>query len=123
MTTKQLARIVMSGALISWLGMGLAQTGGAGDLRKLKTKEPVQGVIDSLNLFPEVGALLVVGLPNDVGFPEGVVAFCSGTLIQERAFLTAGHCTGPSSFAPLPPFVKVFVSFSPNALDPSTRVP
>jgi hypothetical protein len=45
----------------------------------------VQGIVDVLNLFPQVGALLIVGLPNDVGFPVGIVAFCSGTLIHERA--------------------------------------
>jgi hypothetical protein len=83
----------------------------------------VQGIVDALNLFPHTGALLIVGEPNDVGFPVGIVAFCSGTLIHERALLTAGHCTGPSSFAPLPPFIKAFVSFSPNALDPSTWRP
>jgi hypothetical protein len=91
--------------------------------RHLESRKPVQGVIDVLNLFPQVGALLIVGSPNDVGFPVGIVAFCSGTLIHERVFLTAGHCTGPSSFAPLPPFVQAFVSLSPNALDPSTWRP
>jgi hypothetical protein len=95
----------------------------AGGHRQIESRKPVQGVIDVLNLFPQVGALLIVGMPNDVGFPVGIVAFCSGTLIQERAFLTAGHCTGPSSFAPLPPFIQVFVSLSPNALDPSTWRP
>jgi hypothetical protein len=91
--------------------------------RQLESQQPVQGVIDALNLFPQVGALLIVGLPNDVGFPEGIVAFASGTLIDERAFLTAGHFTGPASFGPLPPFIKAFVSLSPNALDPSTWRP
>ena len=91
--------------------------------RQVETEKPIQGVIDVLNLFPQVGALLIVGMPNDVGFPVGIVAFCSGTLIHERAFLTAGHCTGPSSFAPLPPFIQTFVSLSPNALDPSTWRP
>jgi hypothetical protein len=85
--------------------------------------KPPQGVIDVLNLSPQVGALLIVGTPNDVGFPVGIVAFCSGTLIHERVFLTAGHCTGPSSFAPLPPFIQAFVSLSPNALDPSNWRP
>ena len=61
--------------------------------------------------------------PTTSGFPSVIVAFCSGTLIHERAFLTAGHCTGPGSFAPLPPFIQVFVSLSPNALDPSTWRP
>jgi hypothetical protein len=81
------------------------------------------GVVDKFNLFPNVGALLVVVVPNDFGIPEGILAFCSGTLIQERVFLTAGHCTGPSSFAPLPPFIQAFVSLSPNALDRSTWRP
>jgi hypothetical protein len=81
------------------------------------------GVIDKFNLFPHVGALLVVVVPNDLGIPEGILAFCSGTLIHRRVFLTAGHCTGPSSFAPLPPFIQEFVSLSPNALDPSTWHP
>jgi hypothetical protein len=81
------------------------------------------GIVDKFNLFPNVGAMLVVVVPNDFGIPEGILAFCSGTLIQERVFLTAGHCTGPSSFAPLPPFIQVFVSLSPNALDRSTWRP
>jgi hypothetical protein len=80
-------------------------------------------VIDVLNLFANVGALIVFGAPNDVGFPEGIVAFSSGTLVHERAFLTAGHFTGPGSFAPLPPFIQLFVSLSPNALDRKTWRP
>jgi hypothetical protein len=103
------------------LALGAAPNHPVSDGRDSQT--PMQGVIDVLNLFPQVGALLIVGGPNDVGFPVGLVAFCSGTLIHERAFLTAGHCTGPGSFAPLPPFIQVFVSLSPNALDPSTWRP
>ena len=91
--------------------------------RRPDARMPVQGVVDVLNLLPQVGAMLIVGMPNEVGFPEGVVAFSSGTLIHERAFLTAGHFTGPGSFAPLPPFIQAFVSLSPNALDPSTWRP
>ena len=78
------------------------------------------GVVDTFNLFANVGAMIVVAGPNDFGIPEGILAFCSGTLIHPRVFMTAGHCTGPSSFAPLPPFIQVFVSLSPNALDRST---
>jgi hypothetical protein len=88
-----------------------------------RAAQGTDAVIDVLNLFPNVGALLVVGAPNDVGFPEGIVAFSSGTLIHERAFLTAGHFTGPGSFAPLPPFIQLFVSLSPNALDRTTWRP
>ena len=85
----------------------------------LRTKS----VVDFLNLFPNVGALIISVEPNEFGVPPGIVAFCSGTLVHERAFLTAGHCTGPGSFAPLPPFIKVFVSLSPNALARSTWIP
>jgi hypothetical protein len=46
--------------------------------RQIESRQPVQGVIDVLNLFPQVGALLIVGMPNDVGFPVGIVAFSSG---------------------------------------------
>ena len=69
-------------------------------------------VIDRFNLFPHVGALLIAVVPNDVGIPEGLVAFCSGALIHERVFLTAGHCTGPGSFAPVPPFIQWYSSVS-----------
>jgi hypothetical protein len=82
-----------------------------------------RSVVDFLNIFRNVGALIVFAEPNEFGLPPGIVAFCSGTLIDERVFLTAGHCTGPGSFAPLPPFIKVFVSLSPNALARSTWMP
>src|SRR5262245_19972436 len=88
-----------------------------------RAAQGTNAVIDVLNLFPNVGALLVVGAPNEVGFPEGIVAFASGTLVHERAFLTAGHVTGPGSFAPQPPFIQLFVTFSPNALDRTTWRP
>ena len=61
-----------------------------------------RSVVDFLNIFRNVGALIVFAEPNEFGLPPGIVAFCSGTLIDERVFLTAGHCTGPGSFAPLP---------------------
>ena len=79
------------------------------------------GIVDKFNLFPNVGAMLVVVVPNDFGIPEGILAFCSGTLIHERVFLTAGHCTGPSSFAPLPPFIQVFVTLAPTLLAEPVR--
>ena len=45
------------------------------------------GQLDSTNLYSNVGAL-VISVPG-----EGNFQVCSGTLIDERAFLTAGHCT------------------------------
>jgi hypothetical protein len=91
--------------------------------QRVATRAPQPGVIDVFNLFPQVGALIISIAPNDLGIPDGIAAFCSGALIHERVFLTAGHCTGPGSFAPLPPFIQAFVTFSPNALDRSTWRP
>jgi hypothetical protein len=75
-------------------------------------------VVDALNLFPNVGALIYFAEPNDFGIPPGVVTQCSGTLIHERAFLVAGHCTAATG-GTLLPFIKAFVTLSPNALDRS----
>jgi hypothetical protein len=49
-------------------------------------------MIDFFNLFPNVGALVVWVEPNDAGVPEGLLTRCTGTLIDERVLLTAGHC-------------------------------
>jgi len=76
-------------------------------------------IVDVLNLFSNVGALIFNVEPNDAGFPPGVITHCTGTLIRERAFLLAGHCTAPTAGGLLP-FIKAYVSFSPNALDRST---
>jgi hypothetical protein len=77
-------------------------------------------VVDALNLFPNVGALIYVAEPNDFGIPPGVVTHCSGTLIHERAFLVAGHCTRTAATpGELLPFIKIFVTLSPNARDQS----
>src|SRR5262245_13015247 len=76
-------------------------------------------IVDAFNLFPNVGALLVVAEPNDFGVPPGILTTCSGTLIHERGFLVAGHCTAWTGGMPLLPFIKLFVTLSPNARDPS----
>jgi hypothetical protein len=73
--------------------------------------------VDLENSNPSVGSLLIVVTEaNPAGIPLGVRAFCSGALIADRVFLTAGHCVGPS-LPELPPFVKAYVTFSPTALD------
>ena len=76
-------------------------------------------IVDVLNLFSNVGALIYFVEPNDSGFPPGIITHCTGTLIHERVFLLAGHCTAPTAGGLLP-FIKAFVTFSPNALDRST---
>jgi hypothetical protein len=87
------------------------QTEGQPDLSSIR-------VVDALNLFPQVGALIYFAEPNDFGIPPGIVTQCSGTLIHERAFLVAGHCTAATG-GTLLPFIKAFVTLSPNALDRS----
>ena len=76
-------------------------------------------IVDVLNVFSNVGALIYFVEPNDFGIPPGIVTHCSGTLIHERVLLVAGHCTAPTAGGLLP-FIKAFVSFSPTALDRST---
>ena len=76
-------------------------------------------MVDVFNLFPNVGALIYVAEANDAGVEPGIVSRCTGTLIHERVVLVAGHCTAPLA-AGLPPFIKAFTTFSPNALDRST---
>jgi len=78
---------------------------------------------DTSNRFPETGAFVVWAGPNTAGMPEGLRAICSGALIHERVFLTAGHCVG-RGVRGVPPFVEVAVSFAPaNAFDRASWVP
>ena len=46
---------------------------------------------------------------------------CSGVLIHDRVFLTAGHRTGPGEF-PKPSFFALFVSLAADALDQTTWI-
>jgi hypothetical protein len=49
-------------------------------------------------------------------------AICTGALIHDRVFLTAGHCIEPG-VSGIPPFVQVAVSFDPaNAFDRASWV-
>jgi hypothetical protein len=83
------------------------------------TLSPRNYTVDLENRFPSVGALLIVAEPgNALGVPAGIGAMSTGTLIHERVFLTSGHGVGPSLPA-LPPGIKTYVSFSPNARDSS----
>ena len=76
-------------------------------------------MVDVFNLFPNVGALITLAESNDAGLPPGILGQCTGTLIHERVVLVAGHCTAPAAGG-LPPFIKTFMTFNPNALDRST---
>ena len=77
--------------------------------------------IDVKNLFPNVGTMIVWADPNDAGVPAGILGACSGTLIHEQIFLTAGHCTRGNSDGDLPPFIHFFVTFNLQCL--TTRPP
>lgn len=76
-------------------------------------------IVDVWNLFSNVGTLIYFVEPNDFGLPLGIISHCTGTLIHERILLVAGHCTSQTQPG-LPPFVKAFVTLSPNALDRSS---
>jgi len=79
--------------------------------------------VDLENLNPAVGSLIVVVTEaNPAGIPVGIRGFASGALIGDRVFLTCGHCVGPG-LQGLPPFVKLYVTFSPTALDQSSWIP
>ena len=80
--------------------------------------------IDVKNLFPNVGTMIVWADPNDAGVPSGVLGACSGTLIHEQIFLTAGHCTRGAVEGDIAPFIHFFVTFNLHAFDDnSTWIP
>ena len=81
------------------------------------------GTVDEHNLFPEVGAFLLIHPPSDQ--PDLTVPriFGSGTLIDSRLILTAGHVTEAIEFnvamGRLEPD-DFRISFGANAFDPAT---
>jgi Trypsin len=82
----------------------------------------VASLPDTSNRFPDVGAFIVWAGPNSEGFPEGLLGICSGALIHERVFLTAGHCAG-RGVRGVPPFIQVSASFDhANAFDRSSWI-
>ena len=83
----------------------------------------VASTADTSNRFPETGAFIIWAGPNSAGVREGLLGICTGALIHERVFLTAGHCTG-RGVRGVPPFVQIAVSFNPaNAFDRSSWLP
>jgi hypothetical protein len=77
--------------------------------------------IDEENRFSNVGAFIIAVVDDD-GNVVDRRPHCSGTLIHNQVFLTAGHCTGPGEFG-IPPFIRLFVSFAVDALDPASWRP
>ncbi len=83
-----------------------------------------QAVVDGENNYSNVGAIMVWRV-DDSGKPVQLMAFASGTLIQPRVMVTAGHVTAPTkAMGGLPPTIRMFASFSAtDARDPSTWIP
>jgi hypothetical protein len=78
--------------------------------------------VDLENENPAVGSLLIVVTEaNPAGLPLAGRAFCSGVLIGDRVFLTAGHAVGPG-LPELPPFIHAYMTFSRTAPDKATWI-
>jgi hypothetical protein len=83
--------------------------------------------IDAANAFSNVGSIMVWRDPNNpVGLPGGLAGHATAVLIHPQTILTAGHfaarAEGAASSGELPPWVRIVVSFAPNALDESTWI-
>jgi hypothetical protein len=83
--------------------------------------------IDSANVHPNVGVIMVWRAANNpLGLPSGLAAYVTGVLIHPQTILTAGHFTarieGASAGGQLPPWIRIVVSFAPNAFDDSTWI-
>jgi hypothetical protein len=80
----------------------------------------INGVVDTDNAYPNVGASIVIAREgNPFGLPAGtILGAVSGVLIHNQVFLTAGHFTVRAEFG-IPPWVRVVVTFLPDALDPA----
>jgi hypothetical protein len=74
------------------------------------------------NAYPNVGSIMVWRDPNNpLGLPGGLAGYVTAVLIHSQTILTAGHFAARSE-RDLPPWVRVVVSFAPNALDASTWI-
>ena len=83
-----------------------------------------QATVDLENRYSNVGVIMVWRV-DDAGKPVELRGFASGTLIRDRAMVTAGHFTAPATaLGSLPPSIRIFASFSPtDAKDPKTWIP
>jgi hypothetical protein len=78
--------------------------------------------VDEPNAFPNVGSIMVWrDATNPLGLPGGLAGQVTAVLIHPQTLLTAGHFAARAE-RELPPWVRVVVSFAPNALDSSTWI-
>jgi hypothetical protein len=79
---------------------------------------------DQANAYPNVGSIMVWRAPNNpIGLPGGLAGQVTAVLIHPQTLLTAGHFAARAeSFGTLPPWLRIVVSFAPNALDQSTWI-
>jgi hypothetical protein len=83
--------------------------------------------VDQANAYPNVGSIMIWRDPNNPpGLPGGLTGQVTAVLIHPQTMLTAGHFAarfeGAAASGQLPPWVRVVVSFAPNALDESTWI-
>jgi hypothetical protein len=112
-TAPQLVALVMSFAVATASGDAVpGKVTGGGTM--------INGVVDTDNAYPNVGAALVIAREgNPLGVPAGtILGAVTGTLIHNQTFLTAGHFTVRAESG-VPPFVRRVVTFLPDALDPA----
>ena len=80
--------------------------------------------VDQANTYPNVGSIMVWRDPNNpLGLPGGLTGYVTAVLIHSQTLLTAGHFAARAeSFGTLPPWLRIVVSFAPNARDQSTWI-
>ena len=80
--------------------------------------------VDQANAYPDVGSIMVWrDANNPLGLPGGLAGQVTAVLIHSQTILTAGHFAARvESFGTLPPWLRIVVSFAPNALDQSTWI-
>jgi Trypsin len=80
--------------------------------------------VDQANAYPNVGSIMTWRAPNNpLGLPGGLATGLTAVLIDSQTLLTAGHFAARAeSFGTLPPWLRIVVSFAPNALDQSTWI-
>jgi hypothetical protein len=82
---------------------------------------------DEANVYSNVGSIMVWRDPNNpLGLPGGLAGQVTAVLIHPRTLLTAGHFAarveGAASAGALPPWVRLVVSFAPDALGESSWI-